>query len=85
MVKATYKNIREPVLELKDAIHDTNRTTTFTTVEATDRGTDVARVINGMNSIKGQNTFMLETLTTVVRPSDEGLDVYCATQWKVQY
>ncbi|KAJ8719955.1 hypothetical protein PYW07_011998 [Mythimna separata] len=81
LVKATYTNIKEPILELKEVIHDQSRTSQFIALDATDTGTDVTKVINGMNSIKGQYTFMLETLTTVVRPSDEGLDVYTATQW----
>ena len=81
LVKATYTNIKEPILELKEVIHEPSRTTTFIEIPATDTGTDVTRVIKGMNSIRGQYTFMLETLTTVVRPSDDGLDVYCATQW----
>lgn len=81
LVKATYTNIKDPVLELKEAKNVPNRTTTFTEIDATDKGTDVTRVINGTNSINGQYTFMMETLTTIVRRSDEGLDVYCATQW----
>ncbi|KAJ8719323.1 hypothetical protein PYW08_011498 [Mythimna loreyi] len=81
LVKATYTNIKDPVLELKDVIHDQARTSPFIALDATDTGTDVTKVINGMNSIKGQYTFMLETLTTVVRPSDDGFDVYSASQW----
>ncbi|XP_047028407.1 xanthine dehydrogenase-like [Helicoverpa zea] len=81
LVKATYKNVKDPVMDLRETRNDKNRVTQFNEVTATDKGTDVAKVIKGANSVYGQYHFTIETLTTVITPSDEGLDVYCASQW----
>ncbi|XP_050550274.1 uncharacterized protein LOC118267951 [Spodoptera frugiperda] len=81
LVKATYTNVREPVLDIRQTIGDASRSTLFTQIEATERGTDEVRVIKGANSIYAQSHFTMETMTAVVLPSDEGLNVYCATQW----
>lgn len=80
LVVATYGNVKEPLIDVKKTI-DTDKATQFQNVVATDTGTDVSKVIKGLNTIHGQYHYTLETLTTVVKPSDEGLDVYCSTQW----
>ncbi|KAJ8719321.1 hypothetical protein PYW08_011496 [Mythimna loreyi] len=81
LVEATYANVREPVLDVRQTVDDPNRSTQFAQIEATDKGRVVAKEIKGENSIYGQYHFTMETLTTVVKPSDEGLDVYCSTHW----
>ncbi|KAJ8719954.1 hypothetical protein PYW07_011997 [Mythimna separata] len=81
LVEATYTNVRAPLLDIRQTKDDPNRTTQFAQIEATDRGTEVAKEIKGVNSVYGQYHFTMETLTTVVKPSDEGLDVYCSTHW----
>ncbi|KAJ8719322.1 hypothetical protein PYW08_011497 [Mythimna loreyi] len=81
LVEATYANVREPVLDVRQTVDDPNRSTQFIQIEATDRGRVVAKEIKSLNSIYGQYHFPMETLTTVVKPSDEGLEVYSSTQW----
>lgn len=81
LVTATYANVKEPLLDIKQTINDSSRSTKYTNVASTDTGTDVAEVIKGFNEIHAQYHYVMETVTTVVKPSDEGLDVYCSTQW----
>ncbi|XP_063894736.1 uncharacterized protein LOC110380995 [Helicoverpa armigera] len=81
LVTATYKNVKQPVVKLTDAIKEPKRSSLYIAIDATDKGTDVDRVIKGQNEIYGQYNYSMETLVTVVKPSDEGLVVYCATQW----
>lgn len=81
LVTATYKNIKEPVIDVRKTQNNNSRSKLYTQIDATERGNNVTKVIQGMNSINGQYHFVMETLTCVTMPSDEGLDVYCATQW----
>lgn len=81
LVQATYTNVRDPVIDVRQTVDNSTRAKFFQKVDATDKGNDVAKVIKGNSSIYGQYHFTMETLTTVVKPSDEGLDVYSATQW----
>ncbi|KAH9639155.1 hypothetical protein HF086_018223 [Spodoptera exigua] len=81
LVTATYANVKDPLLDVKQTINNSERSTQFTKIAATDTGTDVVEVIKGFNEVHGQYHYVMETLTTVVKPSDEGLEVYCSTQW----
>nr|XP_049700113.1 uncharacterized protein LOC110380991 isoform X1 [Helicoverpa armigera] len=81
LVEATYANVKEPLLDVRDTVDDPTRRTEFSNVPSTDTGSDVEKVIKGENSMYGQYHYTMETLVTVVKPSDEGLDVYCSTQW----
>ncbi|KAF9416490.1 hypothetical protein HW555_006157 [Spodoptera exigua] len=81
LVTATYANVKDPLLDVKQTINNSERSTQFTKIAATDTGTDVVEVIKGFNEVHGQYHYVMETLTTVVKSSDEGLEVYCSTQW----
>ncbi|XP_075976974.1 xanthine dehydrogenase/oxidase-like isoform X2 [Anticarsia gemmatalis] len=81
LVTATYKNVKKPVLDVRETQGDSRKSKLYTEVNATEKGDDVTKNVKGMNSIYGQYHFVMETLTCVIKPSDEGLDVYCATQW----
>ncbi|XP_012545633.1 LOW QUALITY PROTEIN: uncharacterized protein LOC101738607 [Bombyx mori] len=81
LVKAKYANIKKPVIDIKEAKKDPKRNTLFTSMEATDRGTDVVKLIKGSNTIYGQYHFMMENLSCVTKPTEEGLEVHSATQW----
>ncbi|XP_022827043.1 xanthine dehydrogenase-like [Spodoptera litura] len=80
LVKVTYTNVRKPILDMEQTINDSSRTSLYTTIDATETGKDVVQVIKGNNAMNGQYHFTMETLTSVVIPSDEGLNVYSATQ-----
>ncbi|XP_004925960.2 xanthine dehydrogenase [Bombyx mori] len=81
LVKATYKNFKNPVVNIKEAIQDASRNTLYTSADATETGTDVTKVISGTNSGDGQYHFTMETLVCVTNPTEEGLEIHTATQW----
>ncbi|CAH0625212.1 unnamed protein product [Chrysodeixis includens] len=81
LVEATYKNVRDPVIDIKEAKDDTEKTTLFAELNATDEEKNVEKIISGANTIYGQYHFSIETLTTVIKPSEHGLDVHSSTHW----
>lgn len=81
LVQATYKNVKDPVVDIKEAKDNPERTTLFAELNATDEGQNVEEVIKGSNTIYGQYHFSTETLTTVIKPSEHGMDVYTSTHW----
>ncbi|KAG6465427.1 hypothetical protein O3G_MSEX015145 [Manduca sexta] len=81
VVIATYKNVRKPLLSIKDAKKDPNRNTLFTSTTAESRGTDVVKTFQGSNTIFGQYHYTMETLCCVSKTSEEGLEVHSACQW----
>lgn len=81
LVKVTYKNVKNPVIDIKVAKADTARNTLFTSVDATSPGTDVYKTITGSSTLYGQYAFTMETLVCLVKPTEEGLEVHSATQW----
>lgn len=81
IVKVTYTNVRKPVLDIKIAKKDPNRTKLFSASPATNRGNDVAKVIKGEMSIYAQYHFCMETLLCVSHPIEEGIKLYSTTQW----
>ncbi|CAB3227920.1 unnamed protein product [Arctia plantaginis] len=81
LVKVKYSNVKKPVLDVKRAKEDSTRNTLFFSSDATNRGTDVHKVITGNTTAYGQYHFTMETLVTVAKPTEEGLEVHSATQW----
>ncbi|XP_075977021.1 uncharacterized protein LOC142977165 [Anticarsia gemmatalis] len=83
LVKVNYKvDKKKPILTINDARErDPSRITLFTVVPAKDRGLDVQRVLKGCDNIFWQYHFTMETISAVTRPSELGLDVWCATQF----
>ncbi|CAB3227927.1 unnamed protein product [Arctia plantaginis] len=81
LVSATYKNVKDPLIDVKYTQDNPTRSSLSDKIDATEIGNDVTDIIKGNNSIYGQYHFVMETLSCVTKPSDEGLDVYCASQW----
>ncbi|KAF9416485.1 hypothetical protein HW555_006152 [Spodoptera exigua] len=81
MVKVQYKNIRKPVLDVKEAIKDPNRVSFYASDDATDVGKDVQKVIKGGVTIYAQNHFCIENIPCVIRPTEEGIKVYTSSQY----
>ncbi|XP_041981244.1 xanthine dehydrogenase 1-like [Aricia agestis] len=81
LVSVTYSNVKKPVIDVKDAIKESSRNTQFISMEPTKIGNDVKKVIKGDNTIYGQYHFCMETLVCVSHPTEEGIQVYTATQW----
>lgn len=81
LVTASYKNTRIPTIDIKVTKNDPTRITLNTQTNATERGTDVFKMIKGENTIYGQYHFAMENIACVTRPTEEGLELFCTTQW----
>nr|XP_049700586.1 probable aldehyde oxidase gad-3 [Helicoverpa armigera] len=83
LVKVNYKvDKRKPLLTLQDVREkDPSRITLFVVFPARQRGANVQRILKGTDDIFAQYHYSMETLTTVTRPSEDGIDVWAATQW----
>lgn len=84
-VKVKYKDIskRPLVLTIEDAIKapmEENRLVTYPGITPTQRGANVNKVIKGQFVSPLVYHFMTELHTTVVKPVDDGLEVYTSTQ-----
>ncbi|KAG6464941.1 hypothetical protein O3G_MSEX014825 [Manduca sexta] len=81
LVQATYRNVKKPILDIKDAKKELERNALFLSVKATDKGSDVKKMIKGNNTIYGQYHNMMETLVCVTKPTEEGLALHVTSQW----
>lgn len=81
LVEVKYSNIKDPVIDIKEAKKDKNRLKSYASTPATDRGSDVKHIIKGSNYIYEQYHMCMETLACVTRPTEEGLEVHSTTQW----
>lgn len=81
MVKVKYINIKQPVLDIKEAKKDPLRTKLLLQFHAIGKGFDVAKVIKTEYTLYGQYHFCMETMSCVTRPTEEGLEVFTTTQW----
>ncbi|CAH1637091.1 unnamed protein product [Spodoptera littoralis] len=79
MVKVQYKNLRTPVLDVKDAIKDPSRVSLYGTDDATDVGKDIQKVIKGGVTMYAQYHFSIENIPCVIRPTEEGIKVYTSS------
>ncbi|XP_063828787.1 uncharacterized protein LOC135078132 [Ostrinia nubilalis] len=86
LVRIKYKvDKRKILLTIKDVReNDPSRITLLLVLPARDRGTNVQRVIKGGDDIFAQYHFTMETLSTVTRPSEDGIDVFISSQWADQ-
>ncbi|XP_061707826.1 uncharacterized protein LOC133518213 [Cydia pomonella] len=75
------KDTRKPVLTIAEAIKEPNRVSLYYALPARNTGANVQRVIKDYNRILHQYHFSMETLHSVTRPSDDGLDAYISSQW----
>ncbi|XP_059139151.1 uncharacterized protein LOC131927492 [Physella acuta] len=83
-VKVTYSEIFEPILTLQDSIAH-NKEYDFSPKEYTVGKPDEAlqsvdRVVEGECQLGGQFHFYLETQVSLAVPSEDGIDLYAATQ-----
>lgn len=73
---------KKPLLRIDDVRKaDPSRVSLFFVRPAIDRGLNVQRVITGSDSIKGQYHYCMETVTSVTRPTENGIEILAATQW----
>ncbi|XP_013136122.1 PREDICTED: xanthine dehydrogenase/oxidase-like [Papilio polytes] len=81
LVVGHYSEIKKPVIDVKLAKNDPNRVSLYRSIEATDRGLDVYKVVHGSMTIYQQYHFCMETLTSISIPVEDGLEVHAATQY----
>lgn len=81
LVKVKYTKIVTPVIDVKEAKKDPKRNILFLATPAKSKGADIQKVIKGQNTIYSQYHFMMETLVTVTKPIEEGIEVHASTQW----
>lgn len=86
LVKVNYESQSKvkPLLTIEDVLQSSERREriqTDSTVEPTDRGNDVKSIINGKFRIEGQYHYTMEPHTCVTKPTEDGMDVYAASQW----
>ncbi|KAJ8719327.1 hypothetical protein PYW08_011502 [Mythimna loreyi] len=81
LVKVQYTNVTKPVTDIKLAKEDSTRNTLFFSKDATSSGTDVQKILTGSNVLYGQYHFPMETMVTVAKPTEAGLEVHLSTQW----
>lgn len=81
LVEVKYKNVKPPVLTIKEAKKDPARISLFFALPATDRGANVQRIIKGGNDIHGQYHYTMETQSCISRPAEDGIDVFTSSQW----
>ncbi|KAI8432032.1 hypothetical protein MSG28_004552 [Choristoneura fumiferana] len=86
LVKINYAGINnnKPLLTIDDVLKSpekNKRVVLSREVEPTEIGNDVRCIIQGEFKIESQYHYTMEPQTTVVKPTEDGIEVYSATQW----
>lgn len=86
LVKINYKSINnnKPLLTVDDVMNSSEKSTRIIknqTIEPTDLGNDVKKEVKGEFKMADQYHFYIETQTCIAKPTDDGMEVYSATQW----
>ncbi|CAL8096692.1 unnamed protein product [Orchesella dallaii] len=87
LVKVTYENVTKPVVNIEDAIAKAKEDGSlqkqtmgsFTLPPSADVKAD--NTLKGTCKFGSQYHFFMETITTVCHPREDGIDIYCCTQW----
>ncbi|XP_073945874.1 uncharacterized protein [Choristoneura fumiferana] len=81
LVHVKYKNVRKPVIDIKEAKKDPNRTKIAKEINGGSKGKDLFKIIKGQQTIYSQYHLCMETLVCVTKPTEEGMEVHSATQY----
>ncbi|KAL0828977.1 hypothetical protein ABMA28_003866 [Loxostege sticticalis] len=86
LVKIDYSslNTNKPLLTITDVMKSPEkdqRTANTSRIEPTEIGNDVKCVIYGKFNLGTQHHFYMEPQTTVTKPTEDGMEVYTASQW----
>nr|QPF77598.1 aldehyde oxidase 1 [Galleria mellonella] len=86
LVKINYETVNKnkPLLTIEDVLESPEkdkRVTNNRTVEPTDTGNDVKCTIYGNLKLGSQIHYTMEPQTCVVKPTEDGMEVYSSTQW----
>ncbi|KAG8327493.1 hypothetical protein J6590_017924 [Homalodisca vitripennis] len=80
------KDKKRPVLDVREAVKNQDTSRIFLSFTKPPIPTPaVYKIVKGDFKMESQYHFMMETLTCVTYPAEDGgLDIYCATQWQQQ-
>ncbi|KAI5646251.1 molybdopterin-binding domain of aldehyde dehydrogenase domain-containing protein [Phthorimaea operculella] len=86
LVKINYTMINKvkPLINIDDVLKSPQKNTRVKmdrTIEPTDHGDDVKQTLEGEFKIPGQYHFTFELQTCVVKPTEDGMEVYSSTQY----
>lgn len=73
----------QPLLSISDVLasNKDQRINKIKDIEATDTGSDVKNIIHGEIILESQYHYYMEPQTCVVRPTEDGFEVYSSTQY----
>ncbi|CAL8069378.1 unnamed protein product [Orchesella dallaii] len=87
LVKVTYENVTPPIVKIEHAIAKAKETGTYARQTIGVYKTTpldeikVAHTVKGTCDFGSQYHFYMETQSVVCHPREDGLDIYCCTQW----
>ncbi|CAL8070104.1 unnamed protein product [Orchesella dallaii] len=87
LVKVTYENVTTPIVKIEQAIAKAKEEGTFArqTVgvfkTAPSEEIKVAHTVKGTCDFGSQYHFYMETQSVICHPREDGIDIYCCTQW----
>nr|QIJ45704.1 aldehyde oxidase [Glyphodes pyloalis] len=80
----SYENKEKPLLTVADVLKSSEkeqRVSNNRIIEPTETGNDVKCIIYGEYELGSQHHFYLEPQTCVAKPTENGMEVYTASQW----
>ncbi|XP_076232212.1 xanthine dehydrogenase/oxidase [Calliopsis andreniformis] len=81
MVRISYADVqKKAIVKIEDAINDETRLLKVADIPAKTKGNDVKHVIKGTFRCGSQYHFTMETQTCICLPTENGMDIYPATQ-----
>lgn len=83
-VKYSQISSNKPLINIEDVLNSPyrdKRVRQDISVEPTEVGNDVKQVIYGEIGMESQYHYYMEPQTCVVKPTEDGMEVYSATQW----
>ncbi|KAJ0176239.1 hypothetical protein K1T71_008413 [Dendrolimus kikuchii] len=86
LIKINYESLSKskPLLTIEDVLKSPERGTRVkmdSTVEPTEKGNSVQATLKGEFRFEGQYHYTMEPQTCITKPTEDGMEVYAATQW----
>ncbi|XP_047998047.1 xanthine dehydrogenase-like [Leguminivora glycinivorella] len=83
-INYSFVNNAKPLLTIDDVLKSPEKSTRVVvnrTIEPSEIGKNVRSIIQGEYKMDSQYHYTMETQTTVAKPTEDGMEVYAATQW----
>lgn len=86
LVKIKYKTVskNKPLITIDEVLQSKQRNhkvRTDSTIEPSENGHDIKTVVQGELKMYSQYHYTMETQTCVANPTEDGIELYSATQW----